>query len=75
MRSYGRLLGRDMSKTEPVYFGLNHFGWFKHIYDEEGHDLVPQIKEYTEKNGFLPADAEQRDQSWLDTYAMVKDML
>lgn len=75
LRSYGRLLNRDPSKFEPVYFGLNHFGWFTHIYDENGADLVPQIKEYTKRLGFKPADAEQRDQSWLDTYAMVADML
>ena len=75
LRSYGRLLGRDMGDVEPVYFGLNHFGWFTHLYDKEGTDLVPLVKEYTAKNGFLPADAEQRDQSWRDTYAMVKDML
>ncbi len=75
MRSYGRLLGRSMAGTEPRYFGLNHFGWFTHIYDKDGSDLVPQIKQFTAENGFLPADAEQRDQSWLDTYAMVKDML
>ena len=75
LRSYGRLLDRDMTNVEPVYFGLNHFGWFTHLYDEEGNDLVPLVKEYTAKNGFLPVDAEQRDQSWLDTYAMVKDML
>ena len=75
MRSYGRLLGKSYENWEPVYFGLNHFGWFKNIYDEEGNDLVPEIKRITTERGFLPADAEQRDQSWLDTYAMVEDML
>ncbi len=75
MRSYGRLLGKDISKYEPVYFGLNHFGWFKHIYDNDGHDVVPKLKAIIEKDGFIPVDAEQRDPSWLDTYAMVQDML
>ena len=75
LRSYGRLLGKDPSNWEPTYFGLNHFGWFTHLYDESGHDLVPDIKEHTKKFGFKPVDAEQRDQSWLDTYAMVADML
>ena len=75
MRSYGRLLGKSYENWEPVYFGLNHFGWFKNIYDENGNDIVPEIKKITEEKGFLPADAEQRDQSWLDTYAMVEDML
>lgn len=75
LRSYGRLLDRDASEFEPVYFGLNHFGWFTHLYDKAGNDLVPTIKEFVAKNGFKPVDAEQRDQSWLDTYAMVADML
>ncbi|MEN0614208.1 6-phospho-alpha-glucosidase [Klebsiella indica] len=75
LRSYGRLLGRDPGTFDPVYFGLNHFGWFTHLYDENGYDLVPELKAYIAKNGFIPADAEQRDQSWLDTYALVADML
>ncbi|SFR01748.1 MULTISPECIES: 6-phospho-alpha-glucosidase [unclassified Enterobacter] len=75
LRSYGRLLGRNPENFEPVYFGLNHFGWFTHLYDENGVDLVPELKAIISNNGFKPADAEQRDQSWLDTYAAVADML
>ena len=75
LRSYGRLLGIDSRELEPVYFGLNHFGWFKNLYTKDGIDLVPKIKEITVNAGFKPVDAEQRDQSWLDTYAMVRDML
>ena len=75
LRSYGRLLGKSYENWEPVYFGLNHFGWFTNIYDENGNDIVPEIKRITREKGFLPADAEQRDQSWLDTYAVVEDML
>ncbi len=75
LRSYGRLLGCASREFEPVYFGLNHFGWFTHIYDEAGRDLVPVIRDHVREHGFKPADAEQRDQSWLDTYAMVADML
>ncbi len=75
LRSYGRLLGVDPYELEPVYFGLNHFGWFTNLYNKEGKDLVPVIKDMVNKNGFIPVDAEQRDQSWLDTYAMVEQML
>lgn len=73
--SFGALLGRDSSLWEPHYFGLNHFGWFTHMYDENGIDIQPEIKEYILKNGFRPVDYEQRDQSWLDSYAMVKNLL
>ncbi len=75
LRSYGRLLDMDSRTFEPVYFGLNHFGWFTHLYDKNGEDLVPKIKDLVANSGFQPVDAEQRDKSWLDTYGMVKDML
>ncbi|SHK05337.1 maltose-6'-phosphate glucosidase [Clostridium amylolyticum] len=74
LRSYGRILGRESKSFEPVYFGLNHFGWFTHLYDEEGKDLVPELKKLIHEKGFLPVDAEQRDKSWLDTYGMVQDI-
>ncbi|HBS91272.1 MAG TPA: 6-phospho-alpha-glucosidase [Erysipelotrichaceae bacterium] len=75
LRSYGRLMEVDEKIWEPVYFGLNHFGWFTHLYDKDGNDYVPLIREKISKNGFIPVDAEQRDKSWLDTYGMVKDIL
>lgn len=75
LRSYGRLLKMDPNELEPVYFGLNHFGWFTNLYNKDGVDMVPKLKEIIMSGGFIPVDAEQRDQSWLDTYAMVRDML
>ncbi|RAN64170.1 hypothetical protein B8A45_07585 [Dolosigranulum pigrum] len=75
LRSYAKLIDYDVDKLEPVYFGLNHFGWFTNIYDEQGKDRVPELKQKILAGGFNPVDAEQRSQSWLDTYAMVKDML
>lgn len=75
LRSYARILDYDVNKMEPLYFGLNHFGWFTAIYNEEGNDLVPQLKEIILAGGFKPVDAEQRDASWLKTYAMVREML
>lgn len=75
LRSYGRLLDVNPDEFDPVYFGLNHFGWFTHLYNQEGEDLAPKLKAFISNNGFKPVDAEQRDQSWLDTYAAVADML
>lgn len=76
VRSCSRLLGCDWEDLEPVYFGLNHYGWFTHIYDHKtGNDLLPKIKELIKERGFLPQDAEQRDKSWLDTYGMVQQMM
>jgi maltose-6'-phosphate glucosidase len=75
LKSYGKMLNIDYNTIFPVYFGLNHFGWFKHLYDKTGKDLVPRIREMILKNGFMPADAEERDKSWLDTYGMVQTIL
>lgn len=76
VRSCSRLLGCSWEDLDPVYFGLNHYGWFTHIYDKNtGEDLLPKIKELIKKQGFLPQDAEQRDPSWLDTYGMVETMM
>ena len=75
LKSYGKLVDKKYSDFEPVYFGLNHFGWFKHLYDEKGIDYMPKIKSMILKDGFEPADKEERDKSWLATYAMVKDIL
>lgn len=75
INSYAKLLKMNPEELEPTYFGLNHFGWFTHLYDHQGFDHMPRLKEIVRNSGFLPADAEQRDQSWLDTYALVKDMM
>lgn len=75
LRSFAILIDFDANDFEPVYFGLNHYGWFTHLYDQTGKDRMPEIKEVILNGGFRPVDAEQRDQSWLDTYAMVEDML
>ena len=40
-----------------------------------GEDLLPKIRKMIAENGFLPQDAEQRDQSWLDTYGMVQTIM
>ena len=76
VRSVSRLLNVSWDSLDPVYFGLNHYGWFTHIYDKEsGKDLLPLIRETIRTKGFLPQDAEQRDQSWLDTYGFVQTMM
>ncbi|MDQ0857168.1 6-phospho-alpha-glucosidase [Bacillus sp. V2I10] len=75
LRSYGRLLNRNPRDFDPVYFGLNHFGWFTKLYDQEGNDLLPELREVILEGGFRPVDYEQRDKTWLETYAMVEQMV
>jgi maltose-6'-phosphate glucosidase len=33
LKSYGKIVDKKYNELDPVYFGLNHFGWFKHLYD------------------------------------------
>ena len=75
LKSYAKILDKNYNDIFPVYFGLNHFGWFTHLYDKEGIDLVPEIRQKILDEGFLPADAEERDPSWLETYNTVQEML
>ena len=76
IRSASRSLGVDWASLDPVYFGLNHYGWFTHLYDiNTGEDMLPRLKEIVKERGILPLDAEQRDPSWLDTYGFIQNMM
>lgn len=59
------------------YYGLNHFGWWSKIYDKEGNDLLPKIREHIRVNGFADAlsDTNQHiDDSWRETFTKAKDV-
>ncbi|WP_409016658.1 6-phospho-alpha-glucosidase [Anaerostipes caccae] len=59
------------------YYGLNHFGWWHEIYDNNGNDLMPQIKEHMKANGFADAlsDTNQHvDESWVHTFQKARDV-
>ena len=51
VRSCSRLLGCDWENLDPVYFGLNHYGWFTNIYD-----LYPDYKAAHLDPNFTRAD-------------------
>ena len=72
------MCGLESRKEMQVsYYGLNHFGWWSKIYDKDGNDLMPQIKEHVAVNGFADAlsDTNQHvDQSWVETFTKVKDV-
>ncbi len=73
-----QMVGLKSRKEMQVgYYGLNHFGWWHKIYDAEGNDLMPQIKEHVKVNGFADAlsDTNQHvDDSWRATFTKVKDV-
>ncbi len=76
IKSFAKILDVDMYDIEPRYFGLNHFGWFTKLYNgKTGEDLLPKLKKHLVDHEFKPFNAEQRDQSWLDTYKNVNRMM
>lgn len=71
MKSFAKILGVEQEKLRARYFGLNHFGWFTDIFDEDGKNYFEQLKDYMKNHDFKPFNAEQRAKSWLDTYVRV----
>lgn len=66
---------KSRKEMQVGYYGLNHFGWWHKIYDKDGNDLMPQIKEHVAVNGFADAlsDSNQHvDPSWRETFTKVK---
>ncbi len=67
----------DRKEMDVRYFGLNHFGWWSSIKDKAGNDLMPKIREYMLKNGFVSPKmtSNEKEASWTDTYRKAKDIL
>ena len=71
------ILGLDSRKDMDImYYGLNHFGWWKSIKDKAGNDLMPALKEHVAKYGYVEkkGDSQHTDASWCDTFAKAKDV-
>ncbi len=70
----------DHRDLQYSYYGLNHYGWFTKIFDKQGNDLMPQIKEHMAKNGYLDGisheDGQEQhiDESWIHTFGKAKDV-
>lgn len=73
--SFAKILNVDVKKLRTRYFGLNHFGWFTELYDTDGNDYFDRLRDYLINEDFKPYNAEQRTQSWLDTYLRVNKMM
>lgn len=68
---------KSRKELQVSYYGLNHFGWWSKIYDKNGKDLMPEIKEHMAANGFADAlsDTNQHvDQSWKETFQKARDI-
>jgi len=57
----------------PVYYGLNHFGWYDSIYDvSRGRDVMPEILEQFREEGL---DVSGEDPSWAQTYENMRKIV
>ena len=80
MDQYANILHCSRKDFEPRYFGLNHFGWFTHIYDKKtGEDLEPKIKELILSGEDLfklgGIDEHSFEPSWIETYKFMANIL
>ena len=59
------------------YYGLNHFGWWRAITDQNGNDLMEFLKAYVKEHGYVsPKMKETTDPSddWYKTFDKMKDV-
>ncbi|GEL67493.1 6-phospho-alpha-glucosidase [Marinilactibacillus psychrotolerans] len=75
------VLGLESRKDMTVkYYGLNHFGWWTDIRDKDGKDLMPELKEWVSKNGYITpgelngAAEEEVEPSWFYTFGKAKEV-
>ena len=68
---------KDRKEMDVRYFGLNHFGWWTSIIEKStGRDLMPILKEFVSKNGYLHPSMEGHvDADWHSTYEKARDVL
>ncbi len=48
-----QIIGKQPKDLDVRYFGLNHFGWWTSVKDKEGHEYLPEIRDYVAKHGYL----------------------
>lgn len=67
---------KSRKEMDIMYYGLNHFGWWKSIKDKAGNDLIPALKEHVAKYGYVvpKGDNQHTEASWNDTFAKAKDV-
>jgi maltose-6'-phosphate glucosidase len=78
LRRMSQIIGKKPADLEVRYFGLNHFGWWTSIKDQEGNEYIQQIRDYVAQNGYLTqveVDTQHTDPSWQETHKKAKDLL
>src|SRR5699024_7813985 len=65
--------GYDRNNWIPLYYGLNHFGWYDEIYDTSlGKDIMPEILEKFKNEG---VNVERQEESWALTYQNMRRII
>ena len=77
MLSFAKMLGlKKYNDLDPVYFGLNHFGWWTKLYDKEGNDRMPELKAMIMESGLAAShDKHHSDPSWRHTWENFREIL
>ncbi len=76
MDMYAAVLGKKRKDLEPKYFGLNHYGWFTHIYDKEtGEDYLPKLKEILKTPVEVQTESLFEEPSWKATFQFMSRMI
>lgn len=76
MEMYAAILGKQRKELEPKYFGLNHFGWFTHIYDKAtGEDYLPKLKEILKTPVDVQTEPLFQEPSWKATFQFMSQMI
>lgn len=75
------ILGIESRKEMDIrYYGLNHFGWWTDIRDQEGNDLMPELIDWVEEHGYVtPSELEgtsdeEVEPSWAYTFGKAKEV-
>lgn len=54
------------------YYGLNHFGWYRKIYDKSlGRDIMPEIIDKLVNQEMKVADFNEGDKTWQEAFSMM----
>ncbi len=75
--SFAKMLGlQSYDELDPVYFGLNHFGWWTKLYDKNGVDRLPELREKILESGLAAShDKHHSDPDWKKTWSNFKEIL
>ncbi len=71
---FAKALNTSRCKLHARYFGLNHFGWFTKIYDQDGTDVLPKLKKMLADSSLVPEELKD-DKDWQHTFEMLSQMV